>query len=137
MAAVTPVSRPRTSAKPQERRANLRVVRTNERVRVVGAVGTFVGAILMTTLLLLAGLHAVLVQTQAKLDSLDTEIAGLEVQRNEALAELAWHDSPEGLAESAAAAGFVHATDLKVLAPVAEGSLLPPAGLDPFGGVGG
>jgi len=91
----------------------------------------------MVMLLMLAGLHAVLVQSQAKLDSLDAEIAGLEVQKNETLAELAWHDSPDGLAEAAAAAGFVHATDLKVLAPVAEGELLRPAGIDPFGGAGG
>jgi len=137
MTAVTSAPRTRTVAKPQDRRADLRVVRANERVRTVGTLGTIIGSTLMAMLMLLAGLHAVLVQTQAKLDSLDSEIAGLEVQRNETLAELAWHDSPEGLAQAASEAGFVHATDLKILAPVAEGELLPPAGLDPFGEVGG
>lgn len=137
MAVVTPAPRTRGAQQTQTRRPDLRVVRANERVRAVGTLGTIAVAMFMVVLLVLAGLHAVLVQTQAQLDSLNAEISHLEVQRNEGIAKLAWHDSPDGLAEAAVAAGLVHATDLRVLGPVTEGRLSPPVGADPFGGVAG
>ena len=137
MAVANPAPRTRAGEKPQKRGADLRVVRANERVRTASTLGTIIVSIIMGVLLMLAGLHAVLVQTQAQLDSLDTEIAQLEVQRNEGLAELAWHDSPKGLAEAAAAAGLVHATDRTPLSPVAEGALAPPSEVNPFGGANG
>ncbi len=91
----------------------------------------------MAVLFLLAGLHAVLVQTQATLDSVEAQISTLELQRNEALATLAWHDSPDGLAEAAADAGLALATDVEMLTPVVFGALAPPPYPDPFAGVTG
>ncbi len=137
MAAVTPAPRPRTSPATARKSAELRVVRVNNRVRTVGTLGTIVGSFMFLLLFMLAGLHAVLVQTQATLDSVDAEISSLQVQRNEALAQLAWHDSPDGLAEAASKAGLALATDVETLAPVVEGDLMPPARPDPFAGVVG
>jgi len=137
MAVANQAPRTRAVEKPQKRKADLRVVRANEHVRTASALGTIIVSIMMAVLLMLAGLHAILVQTQAQLDSIDTEIAQLAVRRNEGLAELAWHDSPKGLAAAAAAAGLVHATDRASLAPVAEGALAPPSEVNPFGGASG
>ncbi len=138
MAAVTPVRRQRSAPPRSEaKRAELRVVRANERARAVGAIGSLLGAVILAVLFALAGLHAVLVQTQARLDSIDSEISSLVVERNEALAELAWHDSPDGLAEAASQAGLALATDVEILTPVAVGELAAPGGPDPFGGVAG
>ncbi len=137
MAAVTPAIRPRTAPASPRERAQLRLVRVNEGVRAVSTFSTIVVSILLVVLLLLAGLHAVLVQTQATLDSVDAQISTLEIERNEALATLAWHDSPDGLAEAAARAGLALATDVEMLAPVAPGALTPPTRPDPFAGVTG
>lgn len=138
MAAVTPAIRaPRTAPVTSRERADLRVIRAHHRARTVGTLSTIVGTFILLLLFMLAGLHAVLVQTQATLDSVDAEISTLEVQRNEALAELAWHDSPDGLAEAASLAGLALATDVEMLAPVAEGELGPPIRPNPFAGVSG
>lgn len=129
MATVTP--RPLRRATP--RPAPLRVVRTDPRVRTVGTIGTLVATFFFLVLFALAGLHAVVVQTQARLDAVNADIAALEEVRIHALAEWARYDSPAGLAEVASAAGLVPAPDVVLLAPVAPGRLSRPPVENPFG----
>ncbi len=134
MATTTTARRaPRTSPRP----APLRVVRPDERARTVGAIGTIVAGFLFVVLLSLAGLHAIVVQTQAQLDAVNADIAALEDARVNAIAQRAWFDSPAGLAESATEAGLVPAADFEPLAPVAPGLLGPPEVADPFEASGG
>ena len=81
--------------------------------------------------LALAALHAVLVENQASLDDL-IEQNEQRYERIEKLqAEIAYLDSPEGLADQAQSAGLVPAAELAVLTPVGP-DRLPPPGADPF-----
>ncbi len=86
---------------------------------------------LFAVCLALAALHAVLVENQASLDDLIEH----NEQRYERIvqlqAEIAYLDSPEGLAEQAQSAGLVPAADLAVLTPVGPDRLPPPLA-DPF-----
>ena len=110
----------------------LRVVRPNESVRSVGVLGSAIAVFLFVTLLALAGLHAALVQAQAGLDSL-VEENGVQRERVDRLLAVVAHlDSPEGVAEQAAAAGLVAAPEVVTIAPLAPGALAAPT-LDPFG----
>ena len=136
---MAPISQRNTARAPSapagrgaSRRAPLEVVRPDERVRTVGTIGTFVAGFLFVVLFGLAGLHAVVVQTQAELDAVNAEIVELEEARDDAIAERAWFDSPEGLAEAASAAGLVPAPEVVMLAHVAPGRLDPPGAPDPF-----
>lgn len=132
MATATP--RPLRRAAPTAARpAPLRVVRGENRARTVGAIGSIVAGFFFAVLFALAGLHAVVVQTQARLDAVNADIAALEEVRIHALAERARFDSPEGIAELASAAGLVEAPMPVLLAPVAPGMLEPPPVSNPFG----
>ncbi len=139
MVAVSPATKPaRRSGQPAPGRAPankkqpLRLVRSAERVRSVGAMGTVFALFVFTTLFALAALHAVLVQTQARIDAINRENSALEDQLDSRIAEEAWLDSPAGLREAAISAGLVEATDVVALVPVGEGLLDPPDSGDPF-----
>jgi hypothetical protein len=116
------------------RRAELRVVRGDERVRAVGTIGSMVAGFFFLVLFVLAGLHAVVVQTQAELDAVDAHIVELEERRDEAEEARARADSPEGLSAVAAELGLVPAPEVVFLTPVAPGGLTAPATDDPFAG---
>ncbi len=99
--------------------------------RSIGGLGTLAAVGLFVVCLALAALHAVLVENQASLDDL-IEHNQLRFERIDQLqAEIAYLDSPEGLAEQAQAAGLVPAADLAVLTPIGP-DRLPPPGVDPF-----
>jgi len=110
----------------------LRVVTVEDRVRTVGAMGTIFVAIMLATLFAIAALHAVVVNTQARIDGINEEISTLEDELEVRVADEAWLDSPAGVHEAAQRAGLVEAADVVALAPVPEGQLAPP-GDDPFG----
>jgi hypothetical protein len=130
----------RTAARPTRRadqkvapkRADLKIVRTEDRVRTVGAISTAVASFFFVVLFALAGLHAVVVQTQADLDEVNADITSLEERRVVRQADLAWADSAVGLEVTALAAGLVPAGDTVILAPLPPGELTQPKSIDPF-----
>lgn len=124
----------RTAApRSQPGKADLRVVKAEDRARTVGMISSIVASFFFVVLFALSGLHAVVVQTQAELDGVNADIASLEEQRVMRLADLAWADSAVGLETTALAAGLVPAADSPViLPPVPEGELSPPRFADPF-----
>jgi hypothetical protein len=126
----------RTRAANPPRRADLTVVRPDERARTVGTIGSLVAAFFFLVLFVMAGLHAVVVQTQAELDSILADIAELEEVRDEAIGRRAEADSPAGMAERATQNGLVPAPDVPILTPVPPGRLAPPSVPDPFVGGG-
>ena len=127
-------TRPRKKAPPAaEKKAQLRVVPREQRVRAVGRMGTIFAVFVFATLYALAAMHAVLVQTQAGIDALDTEIRELEEELEARIAREAWLDSPDGLREAAAGVGLVEAPEVVALVPVAAGALVAPGEADPFG----
>ena len=81
--------------------------------------------------LALAALHAVLVENQASLDDLIEHNEQSYERIDKLQAEIAYLDSPEGLADQAKTAGLVPAADLAVLTPVGPDRLAPPDA-DPF-----
>lgn len=99
----------------------------------MGAISTIVAMFFFALLFALAGLHAVVVQTQSELDDVNAEIADLEERRILTLAERVWSESVEGLAVAATSAGYVPAPDVVTLARVPIGQLAPPSSADPFG----
>ncbi len=99
--------------------------------RSVGDVITLLAFCLFLGLLILAGLHAFLVQNQARLDDLIAENQDRQEQIEQLLAEIAYLDSPEGVAEQAASVGLVPAAEIITLVPLASGALPGPA-TDPF-----
>ncbi len=111
---------------PVKEKAPLRVVEAPERVRSVGAMGTLFVVLVFATLFALA-------ETQARIDALAHENPDLQEQLDARVAEEARLDSPDGVRESAAAAGLVEATDVPTLVPVGPGLLAPPVVSDPFG----
>ena len=127
-------SSPRPARRATPRSAPLRVVRPDDRVRTVGAIGSLVAGFFFVVMLALAGLHAVVVQTQAELDGVNADISALEEERVEALAARAWSASAIGQAETAVAAGFVPSARPAILSPVPPGALMPPVEADPFAG---
>lgn len=122
----------RPAPRPQPRRAPLRVVRPDERSRAVGRMGSLVVVALFGILFAVAGLHAVLVQTQAHLDAQRSANAAVVEEISALEAELAWIESPAGVEEWAAAAGLVRAPGYVILSPVPAGRLAPPTSADPF-----
>ena len=133
--AVRSSTRPVRKAAPrsQPRKANLRVVKPEDRARTVGAISSIVASFYFLVLFALSGLHAVVVQTQAALDDVNADITSLEEERVMRLADLAWADSAVGLETTAIAAGLVPAADSPmILPPVPEGELSPPSSADPF-----
>ena len=140
MATVTPASRrlaavaaqPRPGARPEPRRAPLRVVRPDPRSRALGRMSTLVLIGLFAILFAIAGLHAVLVQTQAHLDAQRADNLVVAEQIDALEAQLAWIESPAGIEEWAETIGLVRAPGYVVLSPVADGALAAPAVADPF-----
>ncbi|MEQ8841276.1 MAG: hypothetical protein RIB98_09865 [Acidimicrobiales bacterium] len=122
----------RRSTRAEPGKADLRIVRPEDRARTVGAISTIVACFFFVVLFALAGLHAVVVQTQAELDDINADITALEELRVERQADLAWAQSAVGLETTALAAGYVPAADTVILAPVPPGELTPPASFDPF-----
>ena len=86
---------------------------------------------LFAVCLALAVLHAVLVENQASLDDLIAHNEQRYTQIDQLQAEIAYLDSPEGLADQAQLAGLVPAAELAVLTPVGPDRLAPPD-TDPF-----
>lgn len=99
--------------------------------RSISDVGTLLALGLFVACLALAALHAVLVENQASLDNLIEQNQQRQEHIDTLQAEIAYLDSPEGLADQADSAGLVPAAELVVLRTVAPGLLAPPAD-DPF-----
>ena len=99
--------------------------------RSIGGIGTLLALGLFAVCLALAALHAVLVENQASLDDLIESNQQRYEQIDQLQAEIAYLDSPEGLAEQANLAGLVPAAGLVVLTPVGP-DRLPPPDADPF-----
>ena len=127
-----PSPSPRRAPHRAPARTPLRVVRSDESARSVGVLGSVITVFLFATLLTLAGLHAALVQAQAGLDTVVEENGVRRERVDHLLAEVAHLDSPEGVAEQAAAAGLVAAPEVVTIAPLAPGALAAPSP-DPFG----
>ena len=99
--------------------------------RSIGGVGTLLALGLFAVCLALAALHAVLVENQASLDDLIEHNQQRRERINQLQADIAYLDSPEGLAEQAHTVGLVPAAELVVLTPLGPGLLSRPAD-DPF-----
>ena len=99
--------------------------------RSIGDIGTLLALGLFAVCLALAALHAVLVGNQASLDDLIERNQQRQERVDQLHAEIAYLDSPEGLAEQARSAGLVPAAALVVINPIGPG-LLPPPAADPF-----
>ena len=124
------VDAPASGTGPREHR--LRVAKPPAAARrSISDVGTLLALGLFAVCLALAALHAVLVENQASLDDLMERNQQRHERIDQLQAEVAYLDSPEGLAEQAQSVGLVPAADLVVLTPVGPG-LLPSPGADPF-----
>ena len=99
--------------------------------RSISDVGTLLALGMFAVCLALAALHAVLVENQASLDDLIEHNQQRRERIDQLQAEIAYLDSPEGLADHAHSVGLVPAAELVVLTPVGPG-LLPPPAADPF-----
>ena len=110
----------------------LRVLESSSSQRSLWDAGTLLAFCLFIGCLALAALHAVLVQNQARLDSLIVDNQARREQVDHLLAEIAYLDSPEGVAEQAVEAGLVPAAEPVTLSPVVPGALSRPLE-DPFG----
>ncbi|RMH70981.1 MAG: hypothetical protein D6683_14840, partial [Actinomyces sp.] len=84
-------------------------------------VGTVLAVVVFCTLFGLAALHALQVQTQARIDALETANAERSERLDELGVRLAHLDSPVGVAEAARAAGLVPAPEVVPLVPLAPG----------------
>lgn len=123
----TPASRP--ERKPRD----LKVAEAPAPARrSISDVGTLLALGMFAVCLALAALHAVLVENQASLDDLIESNQQRRERIDKLQAEIAYLDSPEGLAEHAQSVGLVPAAELVVLTPIGPGLLQPPAA-DPFG----
>jgi cell division protein FtsB len=122
----TPASRP--ERKPPDLKAAAAPAAAR---RSITDVGTLLALGMFAVCLALAALHAVLVENQASLDDLIEHNQQSRERIDQLQAEIAFLDSPEGLAEHARSVGLVPAADLVLLTPVGPGQLQPPAA-DPF-----
>ena len=123
----------RTPAPKSERPSpDLKVARSPSPARrSIGGISTTMALGLFALCLMLAALHAVLVENQATLDDLIDSNQQRYGRIDQLQAEIAYLDSPEGLAEQASLAGLVPAAELVVLTPVGPDRLAPPDA-DPF-----
>ena len=122
----TPASRP--ERKPRD----LKVAEAPAAARrSISDVGTLLALGMFAVCLALAALHAVLVENQASLDDLIEHNQRSRERIDQLQAEVAFLDSPEGLAEHARSVGLVPAAELVLLTPVGRGLLQPPV-IDPF-----
>ena len=120
------------ASRPERPSPDLKVARSPASARrSIGGIGTLVALGLFAVCLALAALHAVLVENQASLDDLIEHNEQRYERIDQLQAEIAYLDSPEGLAEQAQSAGLVPAADLAVLTPVGP-NRLPPPDADPF-----
>lgn len=122
----------RPAPRPQPRRAPLRVVGPDERTRALGRMSTLVIVGLFAILFAVAGLHAVLVQTQARLDAQRAANLVVVEEIDSLDAQLAWIESPAGIEEWARGAGLVRPPGHLMVPTVPEGRLAPPTVADPF-----
>ena len=99
--------------------------------RSITDVGTLLALGMFAVCLALAALHAVLVENQASLDDLIERNQQSRERIDQLQAQIAFLDSPEGLAEHAHSVGLVPAAELVLLTPVGSG-LLPSPVADPF-----
>lgn len=126
---------PSRAPKAAPQRANLKVAPNKRAARGNDRIWpgmTIVISIATGIAFVVAGLFAGDIQTQAEIDQTKREITELQETRIEVLAERVWHDSPEGLAETAANEGLVRAGEVAPLVPLAPGLLEPPDAVDPF-----
>ena len=120
------------AAKPERPRRSLKVAQQPASARrSILDISTLLALGLFAACLALAALHAVLVENQASLDDLIERNQQSQERIDQLQAEIAYLDSPEGLAEQADSVGLVPAAELVVLRPVAPDLLAPPAD-DPF-----
>ena len=121
------------AARPERKSRELKVAEASKvhGRRSISDVGTLLAVGLFAVCLALAALHAVLVENQASLDDLIEHNQQRRERIDQLQAEIAYLDSPEGLADHARAVGLVPAAELVVLTPVGPG-LLPPPAADPF-----
>ena len=125
-APATPAPRPRRKSR------DLKVAEAPAPARrSISDVGTLLALGMFAVCLALAALHAVLVENQASLDSLIETNQQHRERIDQLQAEIAYLDSPEGLAEHAQSVGLVPAAELVILTPIGPG-LLPPPAADPF-----
>ncbi len=122
----------RPARQPQPRRADLRIVRPDHRVAVVGTLGSAVAITIFVVLFVIAGLHAVLVQTQAQIDAQRAANAQVQEELDDVVAALAWIDTPEGLEHWALTSGLIEAPEVVSLTPIAPGALPAPSSANPF-----
>ena len=126
---------PRSSPEAAPRRANLKVAPSNRAARTddrIWPAMTVVCSIAVGIAFVVAGLFAGDIQVQAEIDGIEREMIELRQTRIRALAERAWHDSPEGLSDKVGDAGLVPAAEVALLVPLAPGLLEPPRTADPF-----
>ena len=120
------------AARPERKSRELKVAKAPVAARrSVSDVGTLLALGMFAVCLALAALHAVLVENQASLDDLIEHNQQRRERIDQLQAEIAYLDSPEGLADHALSVGLVPAAELVVLTPVGPG-LLPPPAADPF-----
>ena len=120
------------AAKPERRSRDLKVAEAPAAARrSVSDIGTLLALGMFAVFLALAALHAVLVENQASLDDLIEHNQQRRERIDQLQAEIAYLDSPEGLAEHAHSIGLVPAAELVILTPVGP-DLLPPPAADPF-----
>ena len=121
------------ATRPEHKSRDLKVAETAKAHgrRSISDVGTLLALGMFAVCLALAALHAVLVENQASLDDLIEHNQQRRERIDQLQAEIAYLDSPEGLAEHAHSVGLVPAAELVVLTPVGPGLLTPPAA-DPF-----
>jgi len=122
----------RPARQVQPRRADLRIVRPDHRVAVVGTLGSAVAITIFVVLFVIAGLHAVLVQTQAQIDAQRAANAQVQEELDDVVAALAWIDTPEGLEHWALTSGLIEAPEVVSLTPIAPGALPAPSSANPF-----
>ena len=99
--------------------------------RLPGTAASLLALGLFGVCLALAALHAVLVENQATLDDLLERNQQRYERIDKLQAEIAYLDSPEGLADQAHSAGLVPSAELAVLTPIGPDQLPPPED-DPF-----
>ena len=119
---------------PQSERSSpdLKIARSPTATRrSIGGISTLLALGLFAVFLALAALHAVLVENQASLDDLIESNQQRYERIDQLQAEIAYLDSPEGLAEQASFAGLVPARELVILTPIGPNRLRPPDA-DPF-----
>lgn len=120
------------SSRPERKPRDLKVAEAPAAGRrSITDVGTLLALGMFAVCLALAALHAVLVENQASLDDLIERNEQSRERINQLQAEIAFLDSPEGLAEHAHSVGLVPAAELVLLTPVGQGLLQPPVP-DPF-----